>query len=421
MYVKRNLEETILKYLEAPEIIAVVGARQSGKTTMIGKLIGKLEGAVFVSFEDQNILRMFEKETNDFVNLYLKGNKYLFIDEFQYAKNGGKILKYIFDTQEIDSMPSAAARKKTKIIISGSSAIDLTVQAIKYLVGRILVFTLYPFDFQEFLLSKNKNYCQIYQEKSKRAKQFENVEIKIGDSIHQKLWQYYEEYLLFGGYPRVVLENDYQAKKEILGNIYNTYFLREVRDILGLIDDHKLDNLVKGISLQIGNLIAYQELSRLSGYSYPSLKKYLNFLEKTYLCRLVKPFYKNKRTEIVKNPKIYFFDTGLRNFVADDFRKLNKRTDAGALLENGMAQQFIKKDYKFNFWRDKKKNEIDFILSLSDGKTVAVESKSYLKSEKIKAEKIFKKKYPKIDIYLSYQEISEKIKDRKKIYPAYLF
>ena len=412
-----------MKYLETPEIIAVVGARQSGKTTMISKLIGELEGAVFVSFEDQNILRMFEKETDDFVNLYLKGNRYLFIDEFQYAKNGGKILKYIFDAQEMNFAPLAAARKKTKtkIIISGSSAIDLTVQAIKYLVGRILVFTLYPFDFQEFLLSKNKNYCQIYQEKLGQAKRFENVEVKIGDSVHQKLWQYYEEYLLFGGYPRVVLEDDYQVKKEILRNIYNTYFLREVRDILGLIDNHKLDSLVKGLSLQIGNLIAYQELSRLSGYSYPSLKKYLNFLEKTYLCRSIKPFYKNKRTEIVKNPKIYFFDTGLRNFVADDFRKLNKRTDAGALLENGIAQQFIKKDYKFNFWRDKKKNEIDFILSLSDGKTVAVESKSYLKSGKIKAEKIFKKKYPEIDIYLSCHEISEKIKDRKKIYPAYLF
>ena len=114
MYVKRNLEETILRYLETPEIIAVVGARQSGKTTMISKLIGELEGAVFVSFEDQNILRMFEKETDDFVNLYLKGNRYLFIDEFQYAKNGGKILKYIFDAQEMNFAPSAAARKKQK-------------------------------------------------------------------------------------------------------------------------------------------------------------------------------------------------------------------------------------------------------------------------------------------------------------------
>lgn len=409
MYIKRNLEKTILKYFDAPEIIAIVGARQSGKTTMINRIIKRFDNAVSISFDDQNMLKMFEKEIDDFIKIYVKGNKYLFIDEFQYAKNGGKILKYIFDTQKI------------KIIISGSSAVDLTVHAIKYLVGRILIFNLYPFDFQEFLSAKNKNYLKIYKEYYKQAKQYKDIDIKIGEVAHQELLQYYSEYLLFGGYPRVALENSYEAKKELLRNIYNTYFLREVRDLLGLIDDHKLNNLIKGLSLQIGNLIEYDELCRLSGFSYPSLKKYLNFLEKTYICQFIKPFYKNKRTEIVKNPKVYFMDTGLRNFAADDFRKLDKRPDKGALLENGLAQQFIKQDKKINFWRDKKKNEIDFILSLGNGKTVAIESKSYLKATSCKSINVFQKKYSDINIYLSYQDINKDIFDRKKIYPVYFF
>ena len=417
MYIKRNLEETILKYLDAPEIIAVVGARQSGKTTMINQLIKNFKKAKSISFEDQTALRVFEESPDDFIKIYIQGNKYLFIDEFQYSKNGGKILKYIFDNQQ----NSSGAKQKTKIIISGSSSIDLTVQAIKYLVGRILVFNLYPFSFQEFLSAKDENYLKIYKEYRKQAHRFKDIEIKISKPVHQKLLGYYEEYLLFGGYPRIVLENDYQSKKELLANIYNTYFLREVKDILGLIDDYKLDNLIKALALQIGNLIDYKELSRLSGYSYPSLKKYLNFLEKTYIAKFIKPFYKNKRTEIVKNPKIYFFDTGLRNFIADDFRKLDRRTDKGALLENGLAQEFIKNSYQFNFWRDKKKNEIDFILSLGDKKTVAVESKAYLTNSKIKSAEVFKKKYSEIDIYLSYQNINKKMAEQKRIFPIYLY
>ncbi len=242
----------------------------------------------------------------------------------------------------------------------------------------------------------------------------------IPENTHKKLQHYYEEYLLFGGYPRVVTEQNLESKKDLLRNIYNTYFLREIKDILGLIDDYKLNNLIKGLALQIGNLIEYNELSRLTGYSYPSLKKYLNFLEKTYICRLIKPFYKNKRTEIVKNPKVYFFDTGLRNTIVDDLRLLDKRTDSGALLENGLVMQFIKNDLEFNFWRDKKKNELDFIISLSGGRRIAIESKSYLKTTDLPAINIFRRTSPDTDLYFSYIELDKKIK-KAGVYPVYCY
>ncbi len=412
MYIKRKLESVILKYLKTPEIIAVVGPRQSGKTTMVKNLMQGLKKSVTVSFDDQNLLAMFENDTNSFISTYIKGNNYLFIDEFQYARNGGRILKYIYD------------KEKIKIIISGSSSIDLTVKAVKYLVGRVFILNLRPFDFEEFLWAKDVNYAKIYHEYKKQGNDllFSGLgKIAIAKTTHQKLQQYYEEFLLFGGYPRVVLEENYETKKEALNNIYNTYFLREVRDILGLIDDYKLNNLIKGLALQIGNLIEYQELSRLSGYSFVALKKYLNFLEKTYICHLTRPFYKNKRTEIVKNPKVYFFDTGLRNTVIRDFRGLKERGDAGALLENGLASQFIKENLEFNFWRDKKKNELDFVLSLGDGKTMAVESKSYLKETTSLATKIFSKSYPAINIYFSYWDLGRGAREARLSCPIYLF
>ncbi len=408
MYIKRNLEDTILQYLNAPEIIAIVGARQSGKTTMVQHIIERLDLAVSVSFDDQDILGMFENRTKDFIATYIKGNKYLFIDEFQYAKNGGKILKKIYDTEKI------------KIIISGSSVADLTIHAIRYLVGRILIFDIYPFNFEEFLLAKDENYLKLLKEYKKKLDIFNAIDLKTSEQplIDPTLQAYYEEYLIFGGYPRVVLEKNFEFKKNLLKNIYNTYFLREVRDVLGLIDDYKLNKLIKGLALQVGNLMEYIELSNLSGYSYPSLKKYLNFLEKTYICRFIKPFYKNKRTEVVKNPKAYFLDTGLRNAVLNDFRMLTERVDKGVLLENGLAMQFIKSEIELHFWRDKKKNELDFILLLKDGNIIGIESKSYLKNIETYSTKAFNRFYPNIKIYFSFVTIDKNIKNA---YPIYAF
>lgn len=411
MYIKRNLESTILRYLLDPEIIAVVGPRQSGKTTMVEHLMEGLDGkSVSVSFDDQRILSMFERETDDFIKAYVKGYEYLFIDEFQYAKHGGKILKYIVDSQKI------------KIIISGSSALDITVQAVKYLVGRILVFPLYPFNFEEFLsAAPDASASRLYQEYKNKIDFSHSTACTIAKIAHTRLLQLWEEYVLYGGYPRVVLESRVEAKKEILRNIYNTYFLREVRDILGLIDDYKLNALISALALQVGNLIEYRELTRLSGYAYSSLKRYLNFLEKTYVCHFIRPFYRNKRTEIVKNPKTYFFDTGLRNSIINDFRPLKERPDKGALLESGLAMQFIKSGQEFHFWRDKKKNEIDFVLPLGEGKLRALESKSYLKAHRTAAISAFERQYPHIPISVSYQDIDDSLQGRQGLYPVYLF
>ena len=409
MYIKRNLEDKIIKYLEMPEIIAVVGSRQCGKTTMLKQIMSSLTDAVSVSFDDQNILGLFEKSPDDFIAAYVKDRKYLFIDEFQYAKHGGKILKYIFDTQKI------------KIIISGSSVADLTIHAIKYLVGRVLVVNLYPFDFREFLSYKDIAYLKIYDECRNKFSLSEEKPLEIGVPAREKLLKYYEEYLTFGGYPRVALEENIETKKELLKNIYNTYFLREVRDILGLIDDYKLGVFIKGLALQTGNLIEYNELSNLTGYSYSSVKKYLNFLEKTYICKLVRPFFKNKRTEIVKNPKVYFIDTGIRNTVINDFRGLGDRIDKGSLLENGLVTQFIKQGIDFNFWRDKKKHEVDFVLSLGNGKISAIESKTSLRGVARKIPETFKKNYPEAKILFSYWNASKTETATAGEYPIYLF
>lgn len=360
IYIERDLEEKIDKYLKIRQIIALVGPRRSGKTTFLQHLQAKIPKSLYLSFEDQKVLDLFTQNIESFIKIYLEKTDCLIIDEFHYAKKGGKQLKYLFDFYP-----------KLKIIISGSSAIDLTIKAIKYIVGRVVVFPLLPFSFEEFLKAKDGSLFDLYQEfKTKPSK---NI-ISLGSAITDRFNNLLEEFILFGGYPEVVLEKDREIKKTLLNQIYSLYFLKEVRDILGLIDDYKLKLLIKALSLQTGNICQFRELSQISGFSIPTLKKYLNFLEKTFISYLIKPYFSNKRTELSKNPKVYFFDTGFRNTVIENFLSFDKRSDRGGLLENFVAGHFITKT-PLNFWRTKSKAEVDFVIE-KEGRLIPIEVKS---------------------------------------------
>lgn len=328
-YIPRKLEKEINKYIDGPEIIAVVGPRQCGKTTMLRHIAERLDKSIFLSFEDQEVLETFETNIKQFAELYIDKYKYVFIDEFQYSRIGGKQLKFLYDLHH------------TKIFISGSSAIDLTINAVKYLVGRVLIMNLYPLDFIEFLGYKNKKYQEYII--NSQSQFFDSKAIKINEGWHKELLSLYEEYIVFGGYPRIVLETDNQAKIKKLKDIYNTYFLRDVKDFLGLTSNYKLSKLIKLLALQMGKTVDYNQLATQTGFSHASVKKYLNFLEQTFICNLITPYYTNKISEIVKNPRVYFLDTGLRNHIAGDFNVIEERSDSGFFLENAIFQQIIKR------------------------------------------------------------------------------
>ena len=344
MYIKRSLEEKISKYLKTPEIIAVTGARQVGKTTLLQQIHQGLDKSLFITFEDISYRQLFDTDIQAFIELYIKPYNFIFLDEFQYAKNGGQQLKLIFDT----------VRNK-KIFISGSSVLDLTIHAVKYLAGRLFAFVLHPLIFDEFLAFKNQELHSYVSEKKENA--------KLSAAMLEKIYAYLEEYIVYGGYPRVLLSQSHEERKEVLRNILNVYLLRDVRDLMGLGDDYKMINLMKSLSLQTGNVISYQELSKITSLNFSSLKKNLNLLEKTYIIGLPKPFFTNKRIELVKNPKVYFYDTGLRNAVIDDFRQMEMRQDKGALWENFIYAELIKEGVDVKYWRTKAKAEVDFILN----------------------------------------------------------
>ncbi len=364
-YIERDLEKTVKNYLGRPEIIAVLGPRQSGKTTLMKRVFGKLDDAVFISFEDREALEIFMEDEKSFAELYAKG-KYLFIDEFQYAKEGGRKLKYIYD-----HYPG------TKIVISGSSAPGLAIQSIKYLVGRIFVFNLYPLSFAEFLRYREPVVCGIFEGKKLALRNclFGKGSMHgISSSVMRRLNKAYDEYLVYGGYPRVAVSKTAEEKAAVLKNIYSTYFLREIRDVLGLATDFGLSKLIKALSVQLGGLISYNSLGEVSGFSYKELLGHLSILEKTFICGRMPPFFTNKRTELVKIPKIYFYDSGLRNSVIGDFKSPEARQDIGPLNENFVFSQLAYCGHEPRFWRSKSKAEVDFVID--KGGLIAIECKT---------------------------------------------
>lgn len=354
MYIIRQLEKQIEPFLAKKEAISIIGPRQAGKTTFIQNLAKRFEQerkrVKFITFEKKTDLDLFNNSIEDFKKIASQ-YEIVFIDEFQYSRDGGQKLKYLYDTTE------------TKFIISGSSSLELTFQTGKYMVGRLIEFSLMPFSFREFLSAKDREIFVVLENIASTDIFDFNLKNALGREITSRLTARLEEYLVFGGYPAVVLSAGAEEKKKVLEGIYDKYLLKDIKDLLRLATDNELDRLGKFLAGQIGNIIKYQELAGACGLNYKELKKHLNILSKTYIISLVVPFFTNKRTELVKNPKVYFNDLGLRNYSLVDWRAAGIRNDLGALAENYgfiLLKNIFSRGFKY--WRTKTKAEVDFVI-----------------------------------------------------------
>ncbi len=356
MYIYRELEKEIAPFLKRKEVIAIIGPRQAGKTTFIKRLEKKLQEekkkVKFITFEKKVDLNLFQEDIEDFKGL-MSQYQYVIIDEFQYAKDGGQKLKYLYDTTKI------------KFIITGSSSLELTFQTGKYMVGRMLDFKLTPFSFREFLSFENKELFNLLENKINHNSILKfNIKNGFGAEINKRLMIELEKYSIYGGYPAVVLSKTKKEKEKVLENILEKYLLKDIGSLLKLATENELFKLSKFLASQIGNIIKYEELSNTSKLSYRETIKHLNILEKTFIINLIKPFFTNKRTELTKNPKNYFIDLGLRNYLLTDFRSMANRNDTGAIMENYAFNMLNNLNLTPNlkYWRTKSKAEVDFVI-----------------------------------------------------------
>ncbi|TPV34932.1 ATP-binding protein [Paucihalobacter ruber] len=353
----RTLQKQILDRWNDNKIIIVTGPRQVGKTTLLKKICKDKGDFLFLNGDDatvQNYLKDFSK--TKWQNL-LGQNKTVFIDEAQRIENIGLGVKIIYD-----ELPGV------KVIVSGSSAIDINSKIKEPLTGRKWEFSMYPISWEEWI--NHNNFLEAY-----------------GDL---------ENRMLFGMYPDVV--SNEADKIAILMELTGSYLFKDLLQYDGIRNTKLLNDLLKALALQLGNEVSFNELAQLLQVDRATVEKYIDLLEKSFVIFKLQALNKNQRNEIKNSRKIYFFDNGVRNAIINNFNPLNLRNDTGALWENFLMAERIKKIayqplyVSQYFWRNYYGQEVDYVED-QNGNYHAYEFK-WNDKRKAKLPIAFQKSYP---------------------------
>ena len=312
------------------------------------------------------------------------------IDEVQYAADPSNFLKYLYDVYG----------ENLKIVAAGSSAFYIDKKFTDSLSGRKRVFELMTLSFEEWLVFKNLNDLSRELALIREQKNYTS-------SSHRELMEMFNEYLVFGGYPAVVLDNNREEKIKLLKEIKDSFLKRDI-DESGVNNPDKFYNLLSLLAGQTGNLVNRNELSSTIGIDHKTVDKYLYVLRKCFHIELVKPFYSNLRKELTKMPKVYFKDAGLRNVALTRFFDFKTREDQGALLENFVYKRLsdlFDRD-AINFWRTSSNKEIDFVISTEYHRGLAYEVKLKCKNLKRSFQQTFVEHYPNYSVEVISYEIN---------------
>ena len=354
---KREIENSISRDFAKGKIICLLGPRQVGKTTLLNQLIKKGDKVLKLNCDDSlDAAELENKSTTELKNMF-QGYDMVQIDEAQRVDNIGLTLKKIADLK----LP-------VKVIVTGSSSFDIRNRIYESAAGRLLEYNLYPLSLKE-----------------------------IGDATSaREESKLLETRMIYGLYPEVV--TDSTDARRLLTNLTNNYLYKDILTLGGVRKSANLQKLVTALALQIGSEVSYNELSRIVGIDKSTVENYIDLLEKCFVIFKLNSFSRNLRNEIQKGKKIYFYDNGIRNAVIANFAPLDFRNDTGALWENLMISERIKRNAYFNtyakpyFWRTHSQKEIDYIEEL-DGRLQAFEFKWNTKA-KSKIPEDFLRTYP---------------------------
>jgi len=354
MQYRRKIQSELEKQILTREIVVVTGMRRTGKTTLMKMVYDSIKSSNKVFIDMQNILDQRIFDEIDFNNILAnfkpyginrEEKLYIFIDEIQFKPEVIGAIKYLYDHYNI------------KFFVTGSSSFYLRNLFPESLAGRKVTFELFPLYFEEFLTFNNIN-IEFYEKFTEKIGSKNFIE-------YQKLMKYYDEYLMYGGFPQVVLEKDEKQKQLMLKDIFNSYFQI---DIVTLADFKKIDAFKKLIFIlmeRVGSKLDISKLSSLIGVSRDTVYSYLSLLEGTYFIFLVNPFTKNRDKEISGTKKLYLCDNGIVNH----FSQVAK----GSLLENSVFLN-LKKYGDINYYQKRNGAEIDFIINNEDRTALEVKS-----------------------------------------------
>lgn len=326
------------------KIIILYGARQVGKTTLIKEVLKSYDGKILeINADERPYWEVLSSQ--DFTKLgnLVEGYNLLFIDEAQRIPNIGVNLKILHD-----KIPDL------KVIVTGSSSLDLANRVKEPLTGRTWTYTLYPVSLEEW-----RNYSGANAFETANALEF---------------------FLRYGMYPEVFSFETNLKKERYLNEITGSYLYKDILALANIKFPEKLLQLLKLLAFQIGSEVSIQELAQSLQIHREAVLNYIDLLEKTFVIFRLHGFSRNLRKEVTKMSKVYFYDLGVRNAIINNFNELNVRNDVGQLWENFLIAERIKHNtYRqhfanYYFWRTYNNVELDLIEE-SSGKLNAFEFK----------------------------------------------
>jgi len=356
--IERSIKTQVTEALNTGKIIHIPGPRQVGKTTLLKQLEPFLQKPIlWLNGDETDIRAMLEKPTSTLLKKLIGNHKTLIIDEAQRIYDIGIVLKLIIDNIS-----------NVKVIVTGSSAFELANRINEPLTGRKIDYFLFPLSFTEMVENTN------LLEESRLL----------------------EHRLVYGYYPEVVTSSE--SEKEVLKRLSDAYLYKDIFAIEYLKKPVIIEKLLQALAFQIGNEVSYTELSQLIGADKETIERYIRYLEQAYIIYRLDSYSKNLRNEIKRGKKIYFYDNGIRNAIIRNFNPLTLRQDTGALWENFLITERLKRNQyegkwinKY-FWRTMAQHEIDYIEE-TEGVLYAFEFKWNPKRQ-VSLPEIFKKAYP---------------------------
>lgn len=325
--INRLISNIIRQKFFRGKAIIVVGPRQVGKTTLLKMLATEFDRKVLVwNCDEPDVRRRLTEPTSTMLGAETAGYDIVFIDEAQRVQNIGITLKLL-----IDNYPDK------QVVVTGSSAIELSNSINEPLTGRKYEYVLFPFSAEELLDEYGA------QEESRLL----------------------ERRLIYGSYPEVV--NLPGEERETLTNLVSSYLYKDIFSFQDVRKPEIIEQLLQALALQIGSEVSFSELGRLLGLNSITIQRYIDLLEKSYVVFHLRSFSRNVRSELKKSRRIYFYDNGVRNALLGDYKPLDLRNDIGGLWENYLISERMKHNAynafygKSYFWRTQQQQEVDYI------------------------------------------------------------
>lgn len=342
MLYPRQIFRKLEAELGTKEVTVITGMRRVGKTTALTYLFDlvKSRNKAILDLENPLHRKVFEEENYDNVWNNLKEFKltnntkaYLFLDEVQNLPEISRVVKYLYDHFDV------------KFFLTGSSSYYLRNLFPESLAGRKIIFEMFPLNFAEFLVFK--------QIKREAADSFALKAQNKNKIAYERLISYYNEFLEFGGFPSVVLENDPERKKVLLSEIFTSYFEKDAKNLADFKDMSKLRDIILLLVPRVGSRIEIGKLANNLSVSRETVYSYLSFLEQTYFISFLSRYSKSIDRQAAGSKKLFFCDCGMANVLG--------RMSQGQLLEQSVFQN-LRTHHKLNFYSKEGASEIDFIV-----------------------------------------------------------